>query len=34
MRRKKSILLEIDPYHQKTLADFLLTRQRLGIKIA
>jgi hypothetical protein len=28
------ILLEIDPYHQKTLADFLLTRERLGIKVA
>lgn len=28
------ILLEIDPYRQKTAADFLLTRQRLGIKIA
>jgi hypothetical protein len=28
------ILLEIDPYRQKTAADFLLTRQRLGVKIA
>jgi hypothetical protein len=28
------ILLEIDPFRQKTLADFLITRQRLGIKIA
>ncbi len=28
------ILLEIDPYRQKTSADFLLTKQRLGIKIA
>jgi hypothetical protein len=28
------ILLEIDPYRQKTAADFLLTRQRLGLKIA
>jgi len=28
------ILLEIDPYRQKTSPDFLLTRQRLGIKIA
>jgi hypothetical protein len=28
------ILLEIDPYQQKTLADFLLTRKLLGIKIA
>jgi hypothetical protein len=28
------ILLEIDPYRQKTSADFLLTRQRLGVKIA
>jgi hypothetical protein len=28
------ILLEIDPYRQKTLPDFLLTRQHLGIKIA
>jgi len=28
------ILLEIDPYRQKTSADFLLTRERLGIKIA
>ncbi len=28
------ILLEIDPYRQKTAVDFLLTRQRLGIKIA
>jgi hypothetical protein len=28
------ILLEIDPYRQKTAADFLLTRERLGIKIA
>ena len=26
-------LLEIDPYHQKTLADFLLTREQLGIRI-
>jgi hypothetical protein len=28
------ILLEIDPYEQKTLADFLLTRKLLGISIA
>ncbi len=28
------ILLEIDPYRQKTAADFLLTRQRLGVQIA
>ncbi|MGI8960068.1 MAG: hypothetical protein ACR2IV_09970 [Bryobacteraceae bacterium] len=28
------ILLEIDPYEQKTLADFLLTRKLLGIRIA
>ena len=28
------ILLEIDPFHQKTGCDFLVTRQRLGIKIA
>lgn len=28
------ILLEIDPYHQKTLPDFLLTAKQLGIKIA
>ena len=28
------ILLEIDPYRQKTSPDFLLTRQRLGIQIA
>ena len=28
------ILLEIDPYRQKTAADFLLTRERLGLKIA
>jgi hypothetical protein len=28
------ILLEIDPYQQKTLADFLLTRKLLGIRIA
>jgi hypothetical protein len=28
------ILLEIDPYQQKTLADFLLTRKLLGLKIA
>jgi hypothetical protein len=28
------ILLEIDPYRQKTLPDFLLTRKQLGIKIA
>jgi hypothetical protein len=26
-------LLEIDPYHQKTLPDFLLTREQLGIRI-
>ncbi len=26
-------LLEIDPYHQKTLADFLLTREQLGLRI-
>jgi hypothetical protein len=28
------ILLEIDPFRQKTAGDFLLTRKRLGIKIA
>lgn len=28
------ILLEIDPFRQKTAGDFLVTRQRLGIKIA
>ena len=28
------ILLEIDPYRQKTSPDFFVTRQRLGIKIA
>jgi hypothetical protein len=28
------VLLEIEPYTQKTLADFLLTREMLGIKIA
>ncbi|MGI9071453.1 MAG: hypothetical protein ACR2JB_09100 [Bryobacteraceae bacterium] len=28
------ILLEIDPYEQKTLADFLFTRKLLGIRIA
>ena len=28
------VLLEIDPYHQKTLADFLLTQKLLGIRIA
>jgi hypothetical protein len=28
------VLLEIDPYEQKTVADFLLTRKLLGIKIA
>ena len=28
------VLLEIDPYHQKTLVDFLLTRKLLGIQIA
>ncbi len=28
------VLLEIDPYHQKTLADFLLTRKLFGIRIA
>jgi hypothetical protein len=28
------VLLEIDPYEQKTLADFLLTRQLLAIRIA
>ena len=28
------ILLEIDPYRQKTAGDFLLTRRRLGIKVA
>ncbi|MBV9300549.1 MAG: hypothetical protein JOY62_05170 [Acidobacteriaceae bacterium] len=28
------VLLEIDPYEQKTLADFLLTRKLLGIRIA
>ena len=27
------VLLEIDPFHQKTLPDFLLTRQMLGIPI-
>jgi hypothetical protein len=28
------ILLEIDPYQQKTLADFLLTRKLFGVRIA
>lgn len=28
------VLLEIDPYHQKTLPDFLITQRMLGIKIA
>jgi hypothetical protein len=28
------VLLEIDPYNQKTLADFLLTEKLLGIRIA
>jgi hypothetical protein len=28
------VLLEIDPYEQKTLPDFLLTQQMLGIRIA
>jgi hypothetical protein len=28
------VLLEIDPYHQKTLADFLITQQLTGIRIA
>jgi hypothetical protein len=28
------VLLEIDPFRQKTAGDFLITRQRLGIKIA
>ncbi len=28
------VLLEIDPYHQKTVADFLLTRHLTGIRIA
>ncbi len=28
------ILLEIDPFHQKTAGDFLITRRRLGIQIA
>ncbi len=27
------VLTEVDPYHQKTLPDFLLTRDRLGIEI-
>jgi hypothetical protein len=27
------VLTEVDPYHQKTLPDFLLTKQRLGIEI-
>jgi len=27
------VLLEIDPFHQKTLPDFLLTRKMLGIRI-
>jgi hypothetical protein len=31
---KQVVLLEIDPYHQKTLPDFLVTQKRLGIKIA
>ncbi len=26
-------LVEVDPYHQKTLADFLLTREQLGIRV-
>jgi hypothetical protein len=28
------VLLEIDPYHQKTLADFLITQRLTGIRIA
>ncbi len=28
------VLLEIDPYHQKTLADFLITRRLTGVRIA
>ncbi len=28
------VLLEIDPYHQKTLPDFLVTQKKLGLKIA
>ena len=28
------VLLEIEPYHQKTLPDFLITQKRLGIQIA
>ena len=28
------VLLEIDPYRQKTLSDFLVTQRKLGIKIA
>ena len=28
------MLLEIDPYHQKTLADFLITQRLIGIRIA
>ncbi len=31
---EETILLEIDPYSQKTLPDFLETRRKLGIKIA
>ena len=27
------VLTEVDPYHQKTLPDFLLTKERLGIEI-
>jgi hypothetical protein len=27
------VLTEVDPYHQKTLPDFLLTKQRVGIEI-
>jgi hypothetical protein len=30
---KNVVLLEIDPFHQKTLPDFLLTREALGIPI-
>jgi hypothetical protein len=30
---KNVVLMEIDPFHQKTLADFLLTEKYLGVKV-
>ena len=33
-RPQDVILLEIDPYHQKTLPDFLMTEKTLGLRIA